>query len=56
MESKALVTNKKYQGKYVAFSSISSREIIASGANPGTVILSHLYLQVFPAPFSGFVL
>ena len=35
---RVLVTEKKYQGKYVAFGSLKSRSILASGSNAGRVI------------------
>lgn len=35
---RALVTDRKYQGKYVAFSPSEGKKIIASGRNPGVVI------------------
>lgn len=38
MAKKALVNNKKYAGKYVAFCSSDSKKVIASGSNPATVI------------------
>lgn len=36
--SQALVTERKYQGKYVAFSPSKGKKVIAFGANPGAVI------------------
>ncbi len=33
-----LVTDKKYEGKYVAFDSSKGKKIIASGRNPGKLI------------------
>ena len=35
---KALVTERKYQGQYVAFSPSEGKKIIAHGRNAGTVI------------------
>ena len=35
---KAIVTESKYQGQYVAFSSSKDNKIIASGRKAGTVI------------------
>jgi len=35
---RALVTDKKYEGKYVAFDSSKGRKIIASDRNPGKLI------------------
>ena len=37
-QRRALVTDRKYQGKYVAFSPSEGKKIIASGQNPGVVI------------------
>ena len=36
-QAKALVSDAKYGGKYVAFG-VGGKDIIASGKNPGTVI------------------
>ena len=37
-KTKALVTDKKYEGKYVAFDSSKGRKIVASDRNPGKLI------------------
>lgn len=37
-QRRALVTDRKYQGQYVAFNPSEGNEIIASGRDPGTVI------------------
>ncbi len=33
-----LVTEKKYEGKYVAFDASAGKKIVASGRNPGRLI------------------
>lgn len=33
-----LVTEKKYEGKYVAFNTAEGKKIVASGRNPGKLI------------------
>jgi hypothetical protein len=35
---RVLVTDKKYEGKYVAFNPAKGKKIIASGLDPGVVI------------------
>lgn len=35
---RVLVTDKRYEGKYVAFDTSKGRKIIASGKNPGKLI------------------
>lgn len=37
-EDRVLVTDQKYQGKYVAFNPSEGKKIIASGRDPGAVI------------------
>ncbi len=37
-ENRVLVTDQKYQGKYVAFNPSEGKKIIASGRDPGAVI------------------
>jgi hypothetical protein len=37
-QTKALVTDKKYEGKYVAFDSSKGRKIVAADRNPGKLI------------------
>ena len=36
--TQVLVTEEKYEGKYVAFDSSKGKKIIASGKNPGKLI------------------
>jgi hypothetical protein len=37
-QDRILVTEKRYEGKYVAFSPSTGKKVIASGRDPGSVI------------------
>lgn len=38
MSTQVLVTDRRYEGKYVAMASFASRKVIASGDNPASVV------------------
>lgn len=54
MECPVLVTDKKYNGKYVALQSFNNRTVVAFGADPARV-MDAARKKGFPSPVIVFI-